>query len=100
MDTTTTSTMSAREQILNDYTINSSSMITSPGKFEGEPIFAPYYWENGLNGMADEDNGETFTFDLTADDYAMWPELRDWMGNDESNTLIMSESEQGFVTCR
>lgn len=91
--------MSQREQILNDYDVNASGMITSPGKFEGEPIFAPYYWEQavciGAHDGETDDGGLVFYLD--ADDYAMWPELRAWLG--DKNTLIVRETGRGFVTC-
>ena len=36
--------------------------ITQPGKFEGEPVFAPYYWGIAMEGFADSDDGRVYTF--------------------------------------
>lgn len=74
--------------------------ITSPGKFEGEPIFAPAYWQLGLEGFADHDDGKTYTFKFTngCDDFKVWPELKQWLGR--KRTLRIYEGETGFVFCR
>ena len=66
--------------------------ITSPGKFEGQPIYVPWFWEQGLNGCADRDNGRTYGFDITADDRATWPELAA-----NRRTVKLQEDGQGFV---
>jgi hypothetical protein len=33
--------------------------IRNPGKFEGEMLYVPYFWEAYLNGCADSDNRGT-----------------------------------------
>lgn len=88
--------MAPRQQIERDYDVR-NGRIVSPGKFEGEPIFAPYFWNAALEGMADDDDGECYTFALSAEDHALWPELKEQGWTD---TLMMWESEQGFVYCR
>lgn len=67
--------------------------IANPGKFEGEPAYVVYFWDAFLNGFADEDDGETLTFDVTDDDRAKFPELA------EIKTVYLWETEAGFV-CR
>lgn len=42
-----------REEILKDYTVNAQGVITSPGKFEGEMLYAPYFYDMLLNGDGD-----------------------------------------------
>jgi hypothetical protein len=65
---------------------NDGFKITSPGKFEGEPVFAPCYWQLGLEGMADDDDGKVFTFKISkagndgANDLRAWPTLKNWNG--------------------
>jgi hypothetical protein len=80
---------------------NNGERITQPGKFEGEPVFAPYFWELALEGMADRDNGEVFTFrfafNTTDADIAFKPELLRWLG--KKRTLNLREDSQGFVHC-
>ena len=73
--------------------------ITSPGKFEGEPIFAPYFWNLGLEGFADNDDGSVYRFKITKDDESnpYWPELKAWLGT--KRTLRLREDSQGFVHC-
>lgn len=87
-----------------EYT-NDGTRITQPGKFEGQPVFAPYYWGVGLEGCADEDNGSVFKFKFRADELnpdspiasPFAAELKQWLGT--KRTLHMSEDSQGFVTC-
>lgn len=83
---------------LNQYD-HDGARITSPGKFEGEPIFAPAYWELGLDGCADADDGKAYTFKFKngCDDFTVWPELKQWLGR--KRTLRLIESETGFVHC-
>ena len=62
-------------------------------------MFAPYYWQLGLEGFSDADNGNTYTFKFTNDgeDFAKWPQLKAWLGR--KRTLHIVEDSQGFVHC-
>lgn len=79
-----------REEIELDYDIE-DGIIRSPGKFEGEPIYVPYFWQLGLEGFADDDDGDEFVFDLGPEELQMWPELGD------GRRLTLSEDSSGFV---
>jgi len=81
---------------------NDGKRITAPGKFEGEPIFAPYYWDVALQGFADSDDGTTYTFKFAfnsaVDSAAPFrSELQAWLGR--KRTLRMREDSQGFIHC-
>lgn len=76
---------------------NDGEHITAPGKFQGEPVFAPAFWDAGLSGLADDDTGTVYRFKLGPDDFAKHLTLKAWMGR--KRTLCLSESEQGFVHC-
>jgi len=93
------------------YQTNERGMITSPGKFEGEMIYMPYFYDMMLDGMGDveymneiedeedpqnysdiDPEGIVTVFDVTPEDIAIFPEL-------EGKTQIrLSENSQGFVT--
>jgi hypothetical protein len=68
-----------------------------PGKFEGEPIYAPHYWELTLDSGADEEEFDdandrpVAVFKLTAEDHGLFPEL------EGGEILRIYEDEQGFV---
>ena len=66
-------------------------MIQSPGKFEGEMVYVPYYWNLMLDGAADSDDGTMATFVIDKFDVIRWPELGD------VTALSLSESNDGFV---
>lgn len=78
---------------------NDGRRITQPGKFEGEPTFAPFYWNLAMEGFADSDNGEVFKFKFSGSELAsLDPVLKDWLGT--RRTLHLWEDSQGFVHCR
>ena len=85
-----------RNEILSHYTTNEHGIITSLGKFEGEMLYVPYFWDLVLNGCG-EDGGEesnpTSAFDIDSADRAVFPELAG------TRRLVLSESDQGFVYC-
>jgi hypothetical protein len=78
---------------------NDGVTITAPGKFEGEPVFAPYYWDQALEGCADVDDCETGEFQFAVDekDLALHPALGEWLG--DSKILTLFEDEAGFIHC-
>jgi len=82
-----------RDEITNEYNVDENGIIRSPGKFEGEMVYAPYFWDAYLNGMADNDDGEVLTFNINDEDRAQFPELADVKAIDLINT------DQGFVYC-
>lgn len=65
--------------------------VKGPGKFEGEPVYVPFFWDAYLNGMADRDDGTVLGFDITAEDKVLFPELK------RRRTVKLLETEQGFV---
>lgn len=81
-----------------EYT-NDGERITQPGKFEGEPIFAPYFWNLGLEGFSDADSGSVYRFKITKSDNGnpFWPQIKQWLGR--KWTISMREDSQGFVHC-
>lgn len=62
-----------------------------PGKFEGEPPYVPYFWDAFLNGLQDSDDGKILVFNVTAEDKAIFPELR------RRRAVKLMQSDQGFV---
>lgn len=80
---------------------NDGERITAPGAFEGEPVFAPHYWGLAMEGFADRDNGQVFTFRFafaTTDASAKFRhELEKWLGR--KRTLNMRQDDSGFIHC-
>ena len=81
-----------REEILRQYTVDSNGIIRTLGKFEGEMLYTPEYWDAGLDGAWSEDADSVYFFELDARDYERWPELQNVYG------LAISESDTGFVS--
>lgn len=78
---------------------NDGERITQPGKFEGEPVFAPALWSLGLDGFADSDDGKIYTFRINKDDklHTEYPTLKKWLGR--KRVVRLQEDSCGFVHC-
>ena len=79
-----------RATILAQYKI-SLGLIQSPGRFEGEMLYVPYYWDVYLLYGADRDNGRALGFDVSAEDKVEFPELK------RRRTVKLIKSDQGFI---
>lgn len=69
----------------------SREAVRHPGKFEGCAPYVPYFWSVYLEGCADRDDGSVLGFDVTADDKALFPELK------KRRTVRLMETDSGFV---
>ena len=69
--------------------------IVSPGKFESENIWAPYFWDIAMeNGGKCEFNDKLVTLiAIVADDVQQFPEL------DGFRAVELFEDDNGFVYC-
>jgi hypothetical protein len=79
-----------REEIEAEYVVR-GGIIVSPGKFEGQPLHAPHFWALGLEGAADEDDGECYAFHVDSSDVERFAELAG------VRTLRLVEDANGFV---
>lgn len=84
-----------RDEITNTYTIE-DGVIRSLGKFESEPVYAPYYWDVVLDGFADpldwSEDETTWVCEITTEDRAMFPEIPA-----DAVAIHLEETGQGFV---
>src|SRR5262245_47221600 len=75
-----------------------SHWVAARGKFEGEQWYAPYYWDQTLNGDGDrifpDDSDEFDTcgsiFETTADECEVFE-------FDQGTVILVREDSQGFV---
>ncbi len=79
-----------REQILTQYDVQ-NGIIRTPGKFEGEPTYAPYFWSDYLNG-AWEEVGDLAIAPLEPADFSEFPEIPS-----RAEYVALEESSEGFV---
>lgn len=85
-----------RAEIESEFDIQ-DGIIKDPGKFEGEPVYAPYFYVLGMDSGADEDvYGADDTihsvFFITDEDREQFPELKE----EEIEALHVWEGETGF----
>jgi hypothetical protein len=84
-----------RQEILDAYTVSKYGHIQSPGKFEGEMLYAPYFHEQDgeeLSYMEDGCGEYVYLVDVTDEDRTEFPELGD------ARYVLVIESEHGFVS--
>jgi hypothetical protein len=84
--------------IQEEYSVNEYGLITDPGKFEGEPIYIPVFYDFCLESGADEelyDDCETLFsfFKIDGLDTAQHGIPAECAGK----VLCLWETEQGFV---
>ena len=80
-----------RELVLTYFAVSAEGRITSPGKFQGEMAYVPYFWSLYLDGCADRDDGDVLGFDVGRKDREMFPELKG------RRTVNLIEDFDGFV---
>lgn len=85
-----------RAEIESEFDVR-DGVIKDPGKFEGEPVYAPYFYVLGMDSGADEDvYGADDTihsvFFITDEDREQFPELKE----EEIEALHVWEGETGF----
>jgi hypothetical protein len=90
--------MMTRTEIETDYRLNDAGIITSPGKFEGQMVYAPYLhdllqYDDGveLESNSDASSG-TDALELTPEDLKQFPELEGF------KVAVITEHNDGFVT--
>lgn len=87
-----------RQGVLDSYDVDSRGIITSPGKFEGEAVYVPHFWDVTMDGSCETlgwpYGAETYLVDIDDSDRAAWPELPT-----DCVALHFQESESGFVSC-
>ena len=80
-----------RQEIETEYTIDDNGIIRTPGMFEGEMLYVPYFWDGFLNGFADRDDGKVLGFDVSPEDKVQFPELK------KRRTVKLYQRDDGFV---
>jgi len=78
-----------RAEILAQYEIK-DGIIVSPGKFEGEPLYAPYFYSIWLDGGAD-----SASLAILPEDRKAFPEIPA-----RRRKFWLSEDAQGFFYIR
>ena len=68
-----------------------SDVICTPGKFESECIYVPYYWDQYLQGCASGDDGDVLWFEISKEERKWFPQLK------RRRTVRLRETDQGFV---
>lgn len=86
--------------------VNSAQKITSPGKFEGCPVWVKSFWEMVLEGFAEElyiDDQLWSIIHLEPEDCVAWPELQDihsvWLAETSQGFIIYDLCSRGYTEC-
>lgn len=68
--------MLTRAEVEQDYKVRDGRVV-SPGKFEGEPLYAPALYDMAMNGFADESDGDADLVEVDDALRAEYPEVGD-----------------------
>lgn len=82
-----------RAQIETEYDVE-NDIIRSPGKFEGESVMAPYFYDLFLCGMSDDEHEDFSAFDITEEDRAAFPGLI----HKDATIARLYHHDSGFIT--
>jgi hypothetical protein len=87
--------MMTRDEIMKAFDVNEQGVIQSPGKFEGEMLYVPHFWDVMMEGAGDDlhfNDGALITILPVEDgDRAQFPELAG------DNEIALEETNDGFV---
>lgn len=50
--------------IFKDYEFDRNGVIKTPGKFGGEHIYLPLFWQDSLEGLCEENSNGSFSMDI------------------------------------
>jgi len=76
---------------MDEYVVE-NGRIMSPGKFEGQPEYAPYFYDLYLNNDYYEAVGDDIIFNINAEDRKRFPVLA------ERAEVILRFDDQGFIS--
>jgi len=79
-----------REDILSNYEVRDGHIV-SPDKFEGEWLYAPYFYEDSLNGTWDENRDGILYCVPSFEEHKLFPELKG------KRFIHLYEDAYGFV---
>jgi len=88
-----------RDEILKEFNVDEfSGRIKNPGRFEGEQVFAPYFYDNSCEGFYSDmiiDDIPYSLIEISEEDRKEFPdELKGMFG------VIMWQNSQGFIFCK
>lgn len=81
-----------RADILKQFNVDARGLIRNPGKFEGEMLYVPYFYDAFLDGLPDYEKGNSVGFHITAEDRAEFPEIPK-----RQRTIWLWLRDDGFV---
>jgi hypothetical protein len=81
-----------RDKILKQYDVNEHGIITSPGKFEGEMLYMPHFYDLYMNGMYNSNDDGSFSIPIEKREKEMFPEI-----GKRKRVINFDIDENGFV---
>ena len=76
---------------MTNFEIRNDTIVT-PGKFMGQPRWAPHFWAQGRQGLADVRTRGGYIFDITKKDVDIFPELSHY------DIVELTSDRQGYVS--
>lgn len=64
-----------RELVLTMFQVDETGIIRTPGPFEGQNLYIPYFWYLHISGYREDVQNGIVTFQVRMEDRAQFPEL-------------------------
>jgi hypothetical protein len=79
--------MKTRKELKKEFDTYADGIIRSPGKFEGQPLYVPYFWEQKPDAI----KGNVMCYEVLPKDKSEFPELKG------RKVIKLIEDDMGFV---
>jgi len=76
---------------MRDFEVRNNTIV-SYGKFSGQPRWAPHFWGQAKQGLADARERGAYIFDITKNDIEKFPELIHY------DIVKLFEDKEGYVS--
>ncbi|GIK62435.1 MAG: hypothetical protein BroJett018_02290 [Chloroflexota bacterium] len=80
-----------RELVFSMFQVDEAGIIRTPGPFEGQYLYIPYFWYLHISGYREDVRDGIITFQIRMEDHAQFPELAN------QDVVRLKQQENGMI---
>lgn len=80
-----------RELVFSMFQVDETGIIRTPGPFEGQNLYIPYFWYLHISGYREDVQNGIITFQVRMEDRAQFPELAN------QDVVHLKQHENGMI---
>lgn len=80
-----------RELVFAMFQVDETGIIRTPGPFEGQNLYIPYFWYLHISGYREDVHDGIITFQIRMEDRAQFPELAN------RDVVRLKQQENGMI---